>query len=68
MIIQKYQLENNSIFTKLRLITFVSTPFLRVEIRGKVTKDQLSRLDTVTLPYVIHSFTLSKKRRENRRR
>ena len=43
------------------MITFVSTPFLRVEIRGKVTKDQLSRLDTVTLPYVIHSFTLSKK-------
>ena len=64
MIIQKYQLENNSIFTKLRLITFLSTPFLRVEIRGKVTKDQLSRLDTVTLPYVIHSFTLSKKRRQ----
>ena len=39
-----------------------------INIRGKVTKDQLSRLDTVTLPYVIHSFTLSKKRRENRRR
>ena len=39
-------------------------PFVRAKIRGKVTKDQLSRLDTVTLPYVIHSFTLSKKKEE----
>ena len=43
------------------MITLVSMPFVRAKIRGKVTKDQLSRLDTVTLPYVIHSFTLSKK-------
>ena len=47
------------------MITFVSTPFLRVEIRGKVTKDQLSRLDTVTIAYVIHSFTLFQKKRED---
>ena len=29
-----------------------------INIRGKVTKDQLSRLDTVTIAYVFHSFTL----------
>ena len=49
-------------FELKRWITSEEMPFLRVKIRGKVTKDQLSRLDTVTIPYVIHSFTLSKKR------
>ena len=47
------------------MITCEDIPLLLVKIRGKVTKDQLSRLDTVAIPYVIHSFTLSQKR-ENR--
>ena len=37
-----------------------------INIRGKVTKDQLSRLDTVTIANVIHSFTLFLKKEDDK--